>query len=66
MSCDCFAITYIAPWCNGSTQDFDSYDVGSIPAGAATEALGMETLYKSLIFKPEGKIRSVYPIMSVL
>ena len=25
----------LAPWCNGSTQDFDSYDVGSIPAGAA-------------------------------
>ena len=44
----------------------DSYDVGSTPAGAATEALGMETLYKSLLFKPEGKIRSVYPIMSVL
>ena len=33
-----YEIMYIkdlAPWCNGSTQDFDSYDVGSIPAGAA-------------------------------
>ena len=31
----------------------DSYDVGSTPAGAATEAVGMETLYKSSLFSQE-------------
>ena len=56
----------IAPWCNGNTSDFDSAVVGSSPAGAATEALGMETLYKSLLFKPGGRIRSVHPLKSDL
>lgn len=31
----------------------DSYDVGSTPAGAATEVLGLETLYKSSLFSQE-------------
>ena len=40
----CFVVSYVlqvtmqnifAPWCNGSTEDFESFSLGSNPGGAA-------------------------------